>query len=134
MRQYAGNRVGLAVVGAILLALGGYAWLRGQDRFFDLPPGAKVLPAAARKTLAEEPWPLWFVAFAPAVPDPAGAALAAAQPRLGPPRHPQRHRHRDAVRRAQGRGRARQGRGPGGRRRPAHRPDPARPPPTWARS
>ncbi|MEV4801154.1 hypothetical protein AB0K18_14205 [Nonomuraea sp. NPDC049421] len=64
MRQYAGNRVGLAVVGAILLALGGYAWLRGQNRFFDLPPGARVLPAAARKTLAEEPWPLWFVAFA----------------------------------------------------------------------
>lgn len=64
MRQYAGNRVGLAVVGATLLGLGGYAWLRGHDQFFDLPPNAKVLPAQTYRTLAEEPWPLWMLALA----------------------------------------------------------------------
>ncbi|MFG1702975.1 hypothetical protein ACFLIM_07265 [Nonomuraea sp. M3C6] len=62
MRQYTGNRVGLAVVGATLAGLGTYAWLRGQDRFFDLPPNAKVLPAHAHRALADEPWPLWALA------------------------------------------------------------------------
>ncbi|MFI7616898.1 hypothetical protein ACIBP6_37295 [Nonomuraea terrae] len=64
MRQYAGNRIGLAIVGATLLGLGAYAWLRGQDRLFDLPPNAKVLPAQFHRTLAEEPWPLWMLALA----------------------------------------------------------------------
>ncbi|WP_043616093.1 hypothetical protein [Nonomuraea candida] len=63
MRQYAGNRIGLAIVGAALLGLGAYAWLRGHDRFFDLPPTARVLPAPARRALAEDPWPLWFLAL-----------------------------------------------------------------------
>ncbi|SEG56437.1 hypothetical protein SAMN05444920_103193 [Nonomuraea solani] len=63
MRQYTGNRVGLAVVGAILLGLGTYAWLRAHDRYFDLPPQAKVLPAQTHRTLADEPWPLWFLAL-----------------------------------------------------------------------
>ncbi|MEV0163751.1 hypothetical protein ACGFJC_30420 [Nonomuraea fuscirosea] len=63
MRRYTGNRVGLAVVGATLLGLGIYAWLRGEDRFLGLPPGARVLPAPAYRTLAEEPWPLWFLAL-----------------------------------------------------------------------
>ena len=63
MRQYTGNRVGLAIVGATLLGLGAYAWLRGEDRFLGLPPGARVLPAQAYRTLAEEPWPLWFLAL-----------------------------------------------------------------------
>ncbi|GAA2206172.1 hypothetical protein GCM10009850_016300 [Nonomuraea monospora] len=63
MRQYPGNRVGLAVVGATLLGVGGYAWLRGHDRFFDLTPTAKVLPAQAHRALAEDPWPLWFLAL-----------------------------------------------------------------------
>jgi hypothetical protein len=64
MRQYAGNRIGLAIVGATLLGLGAYAWLRGQDRLFGLPPHTKVLPAQVHKTLAEEPWPLWMLALA----------------------------------------------------------------------
>ncbi|SDJ63371.1 hypothetical protein [Nonomuraea jiangxiensis] len=64
MRQYAGNRVGLALVGTTLAGLGAYAWLRGQDRFFDLPPNARVLPAHVHRGLAEEPWPLWALATA----------------------------------------------------------------------
>ncbi|GAA4909995.1 hypothetical protein HD597_008317 [Nonomuraea thailandensis] len=63
MRQYAGNRAGLAIVGATLLGAGGYAWLRGHDRFFDLPPTAKVLPGPAHRALAQDPWPLWFLAL-----------------------------------------------------------------------
>ncbi|MEV0617975.1 hypothetical protein AB0I81_31945 [Nonomuraea sp. NPDC050404] len=63
MRQYTGNRVGLAIVGGTLLGVGGYAWLRGQDRFFGLSPTAKVLPAHAHKALAEQPWPLWLLAL-----------------------------------------------------------------------
>ncbi|MFI7640890.1 hypothetical protein [Nonomuraea sp. NPDC049400] len=62
MRQYAGNRIGLAVVGGTLLGLGAYAWLRGHDRFFDLPATAKVLPAQVRRTL-DEPWTLWSLAL-----------------------------------------------------------------------
>ncbi|MFC4114732.1 hypothetical protein [Nonomuraea zeae] len=63
IRQYAGNRVGLAVVGGTLAALGTYVYLRGQDRFFDLPPNSRVLPAQAYRVLAEEPWPLWMLAL-----------------------------------------------------------------------
>lgn len=63
MRQYAGNRIGLAVVGGTLLGLGGYAWLRGRDLLFDLPPNAKLLPAHVQRVMAEEPWPLWLLSF-----------------------------------------------------------------------
>ncbi|MER6002431.1 hypothetical protein ACIHFD_24360 [Nonomuraea sp. NPDC051941] len=63
MRQYAGNRVGLAIVGGTLLGLGVYAWLRGHGRFFDLPATAKVLPNQVRRVLADEPWPLWVLAL-----------------------------------------------------------------------
>ncbi|MEV0237183.1 hypothetical protein [Nonomuraea sp. NPDC050786] len=62
MRQYTGNRTGLAVVGGTLLSLGVYAWLRGHDSFFDLPPTAKILPVQARKVL-DEPWTLWSLAL-----------------------------------------------------------------------
>ncbi|MBF8188280.1 hypothetical protein ITP53_21605 [Nonomuraea sp. K274] len=64
MRQYTGNRVGLAIVGTTLLGLGAYAWLRGQDRFFGLPPNAKVLPAHVSRAVSAEPWPLWGLALA----------------------------------------------------------------------
>jgi hypothetical protein len=64
MRQYAGNRVGLAIVGATLLGLGLYAWLRGQGRFFGLPQNGKILPAQAARALADDPWLLWLAAFA----------------------------------------------------------------------
>lgn len=64
MRQYAGNRVGLAVVGGTLVTMGAYAWLRGHDRLFGLPPNAKILPPQASRALAAEPWPLWAVALA----------------------------------------------------------------------
>ncbi|MGW0808824.1 hypothetical protein [Nonomuraea sp. NPDC002799] len=63
MRQYAGNRVGLAVVGATLMCLGAYAWLRGHDRFLGLPPNAKILPAQTTRALAAEPWPLWALSL-----------------------------------------------------------------------
>ncbi|NBE92477.1 hypothetical protein FE391_03085 [Nonomuraea sp. KC401] len=64
MRQYAGNRIGLAVVGAVLAALGTYAWLRGEDRLSGLPAKGRVAPAQLHRTLAEEPWSLWLLAFA----------------------------------------------------------------------
>ncbi|MEO3797196.1 hypothetical protein ABGB14_43935 [Nonomuraea sp. B10E15] len=64
MRQYAGNRVGLAVVGTALAGLGAYAWLRGEGRLSELPPKGKVLPAQLHRTLAEEPWSMWLLAFA----------------------------------------------------------------------
>ncbi|MFB4292669.1 hypothetical protein ACBI99_33845 [Nonomuraea sp. ATR24] len=63
MRQYAGNRIGLAVVGAVLLVAGGYAWLRGHDKLAGLPPKAKVLPERTARALAEQPWALWVVAL-----------------------------------------------------------------------
>jgi hypothetical protein len=63
MRQYAGNRIGLAVVGTMLLALGGYAWLRGQDKLSGLPSRAKVLPDRIAEAIAHQPWALWLVAL-----------------------------------------------------------------------
>ncbi len=63
MRQYTGNRVGLAVVGALLLGAGAYAWLLGQDRLEWLPPRAKVLPERTAHAVAESPWALWAVAL-----------------------------------------------------------------------
>lgn len=62
MRQYAGNRVGLAVVGVLLLALGGYAWLRGQDKLPGLSPRAKILPDRTAQAIADQPWALWAAA------------------------------------------------------------------------
>ncbi|HEX4811363.1 MAG TPA: hypothetical protein VFV66_01225 [Nonomuraea sp.] len=64
MRQYAGNRIGLAVVGGTLLALGAYAWLRGHERFLGLPQNAKILPPQVSRALAAEAWPLWALALA----------------------------------------------------------------------
>ncbi|MEV3977238.1 hypothetical protein [Nonomuraea sp. NPDC049758] len=64
MRQYTGNRVGLALVGLALLGVGGYGWLRGRGLLFDLPRNAKVLPAEFARTLAADPWTLWLLAFA----------------------------------------------------------------------
>ncbi|WP_188190695.1 hypothetical protein [Nonomuraea sp. SYSU D8015] len=64
MRQYIGNRIGLAIVGGTLAALGAYVWLRGHDRLFDLPPNTKILPPHVSRALAAEPWPLWAVALA----------------------------------------------------------------------
>ncbi|WP_055507106.1 hypothetical protein [Nonomuraea pusilla] len=63
MRQYAGNRIGLAVVGATLLVLGGYAWLRGHGRLLDLSRGGKVLPQDVVRPLSGDPWPLWTLAL-----------------------------------------------------------------------
>jgi hypothetical protein len=63
MRQYTGNRVGLAVVGGLLLAAGAYAWLRGHDKLPGLPSRAKVLPEHAAQAVAEQPWALWLVAL-----------------------------------------------------------------------
>ncbi|GGO73943.1 hypothetical protein [Nonomuraea cavernae] len=63
MRQYTGNRIGLAVVGALMLVIGGYAWARGQDRLPGLPSRAKVLPERVAELIAERPWALWLLAL-----------------------------------------------------------------------
>ncbi|MEV0594160.1 hypothetical protein [Nonomuraea cavernae] len=63
MRQYAGNRIGLAVVGALMLLIGGYAWARGQDRLPGLPARARVLPERVTELIAERPWALWLLAL-----------------------------------------------------------------------
>ncbi|TMR23123.1 hypothetical protein ETD86_09465 [Nonomuraea turkmeniaca] len=64
MRQYTGNRIGLAIVGGTLAGLGAYAWLRGHDRLSGLPSHTKILPAQASHALATEPWLLWALALA----------------------------------------------------------------------
>ncbi|MEV4890394.1 hypothetical protein AB0K48_13480 [Nonomuraea sp. NPDC055795] len=63
MRQYSGNRIGLAVVGTILLAAGAYAYLRGQNLLPGLAPRAKILPDAAAASIAAQPWMLWLLAL-----------------------------------------------------------------------
>ncbi|MFI6500963.1 hypothetical protein [Nonomuraea typhae] len=63
MRQYTGNRIGLAVVGAFLLVAGIYAYLRGQDRLPGLAPRAKVLPDAGTEAVAANPWLSWGIAL-----------------------------------------------------------------------
>jgi len=63
MKQYAGNRIGLAVVGTVLLGAGAYAWLRGQDRLPGMPPRARILPERTAQAVAEQPWALWVVAL-----------------------------------------------------------------------
>lgn len=60
MRQYSGNRIGLTVVGSVLLALGGYVWLRGTH----LSPRGRVLPARLADDIASSSWVLWLVALA----------------------------------------------------------------------
>ncbi len=63
MRQYAGNRIGLAVVGGLLLLAGAYAWLRGRGKLPGLPPRSKVLPDRTAEAIAGQPWALWLVAL-----------------------------------------------------------------------
>ncbi|MER6942654.1 hypothetical protein ABT294_01400 [Nonomuraea sp. NPDC000554] len=63
MRQYPGNRIGLAVVGALLLLAGGYAWLRAKDRIPGLSPRARLLPDRTAAAAADNPWALWLLAF-----------------------------------------------------------------------
>ncbi|MDA0636909.1 hypothetical protein OUY22_26175 [Nonomuraea sp. MCN248] len=63
MRQYGGNRLGLAVVGAVLLVVGGYAWLRGQGQLAGLSPRARVLPERTVDAVAGNPWTLWAMAL-----------------------------------------------------------------------
>lgn len=64
MRQYSGNRVGLAIVGVVLAAVGTYAWLRGQDRLPGLGPRGRLLPAHAVNAVGAHPWVLWVLALA----------------------------------------------------------------------
>ncbi|MEV0582319.1 hypothetical protein [Nonomuraea sp. NPDC050310] len=59
MRQYGGNRVGLAVFGGVLLALGGYAWLRGTE----LSPKARILPDRTVEAVAAHSWAVWAAAL-----------------------------------------------------------------------
>jgi hypothetical protein len=63
MRQYAGNRIGLAVVGGLLLALGAYAWLRCHDKLPGLSPRTKLLPDRTAQAIADQPWALWLAAL-----------------------------------------------------------------------
>lgn len=64
MRQYGGNRLGLAVVGGLLVVLGGYVWLRGQNLLPGLQPRTKVLTGQAANAIAGHPWILWLTALA----------------------------------------------------------------------
>ena len=64
MRQYTGNRIGLAVVGGPGAGAGGAAGPRAHGRFLGLPPNAKVLPAPAAHALTDAAWPLWALALA----------------------------------------------------------------------
>jgi hypothetical protein len=63
MRQYGGNRIGLAVVGALLLLAAAYMWLRGKGKLPGLPPRAKVLPDRTAEAIADQPWALWAAAL-----------------------------------------------------------------------
>jgi len=63
MRQYGGNRLGLAVVGTVLLLAGGYAWLRGQGQLGGLGPRARVLPERTADAVGGHPWALWLIAL-----------------------------------------------------------------------
>ncbi|WP_084960607.1 hypothetical protein [Thermoactinospora rubra] len=60
MRQYIGNRIGLAVVGGVLAGVGGYAWLRGTR----ISPNARILPRHVIESVSADPWSLWAVALA----------------------------------------------------------------------
>ena len=59
MRQYAGNRIGLAIVGAVLLAIGSYAFLRGTGTIADQPKGARILRAGLAAYLTGHQWIAW---------------------------------------------------------------------------
>ncbi|GAA4059277.1 hypothetical protein [Nonomuraea soli] len=59
MRQYSGNRIGLTVVGFVLLLSGGFVWLRGTH----LAPKTKVVPPRLADSVADQPWMLWLVAL-----------------------------------------------------------------------
>ncbi|MEV4161732.1 hypothetical protein [Nonomuraea dietziae] len=63
MRQYAGNRIGLAVVGFVLLSGGAYAFLRGSGRLSQAKD-AKVLSFDVAAYLAAHPWISWVGALA----------------------------------------------------------------------
>lgn len=64
MRQYAGNRKGLAVVGGVLLGAGGYTWLRGRGDLPELPARVRVLPEGTVTAVAGHPWAWWLAALA----------------------------------------------------------------------
>ncbi|GAA0953987.1 hypothetical protein [Nonomuraea longicatena] len=64
MKQYSGNRIGLAVVGLVLLAVGVYAYLRGQSKLPGQAPRAKLLPQESADAVAAHPWALWLTALA----------------------------------------------------------------------
>ncbi|MEU7001381.1 hypothetical protein [Nonomuraea sp. NPDC046570] len=63
MRQYTGNRVGLAVVGAILLGAGAYTFLRGTGTLPAQPKGARILRPGLAAYLAQHPWACWAAAL-----------------------------------------------------------------------
>lgn len=63
MRPYSGNRIGLAIVGVVLMGVGVYAWLRGQGRLPGLSPRGKVLPGQAAVAVAAHPWVMWVAAL-----------------------------------------------------------------------
>ncbi|MEU7894729.1 hypothetical protein AB0B45_17940 [Nonomuraea sp. NPDC049152] len=62
MRQYSGNRIGLGVVGAVLLGVGGYAYLRGAGAL-GKGRNARVLEADLTGYVAAHPWIAWGLAL-----------------------------------------------------------------------
>ncbi|MFI6604615.1 hypothetical protein ACIBHX_51050 [Nonomuraea sp. NPDC050536] len=63
MRQYSGNRIGLAVVGGVLLAVGTFGYLRGLDHLPGLSPRGKILPERTAQLAADHSWVLWVGAL-----------------------------------------------------------------------
>ncbi|MET9342885.1 hypothetical protein ACWENQ_28385 [Nonomuraea sp. NPDC004354] len=62
MRQYGGNRIGLGVVGGVLLGLGGYAYLRGGGEL-GTRRNARVLEDDVAGYVAAHPWVSWLLAL-----------------------------------------------------------------------
>ncbi|MFE3453157.1 hypothetical protein ACFXJ8_29965 [Nonomuraea sp. NPDC059194] len=63
MRPYSGNRIGLGVVGALLLGAGAYAYLRGAG-LLGRGRNARVLGDDVTGYVAAHPWILWGIALA----------------------------------------------------------------------
>ena len=61
-RTARGNRLGLVIVGVILLAAGAFALVRGLGLATRLPPGEPVVSAAERRMAHTAPWFWWAAA------------------------------------------------------------------------
>ena len=63
MRAYLGNRIGLAVSGAVLTGAGLYAWLRSQGKIGSQAAGDRILSRELPGHLSGHPWLGWSAAL-----------------------------------------------------------------------